>query len=58
MEEFHLTLSAPAGLPESEYAAMRHALDSKRLRRALLRAARAAIRRRAGTEKVRLRLSR
>jgi len=58
VEEFQLTLSAPAGLPEQEYAAIRRATDSKRLRRALPRAARAAVRRRAGLEKVRVRLSR
>ena len=44
MEEFHLTVYVPRGLPEAEYRAIRRALNSRRFRGRLGRALRAVAR--------------
>ncbi len=44
MEEFHLTVFAPSGLPETEYNAIHRALNTTRFRASLGRAAREAFR--------------
>ena len=45
MEEFHLTIYAPRGLPQSAYASLLRALGDPRLRADLRRAIRDAFRR-------------
>jgi hypothetical protein len=44
LDEFHLSVRAPRGLPEAEYAAMRRTLDDKRFQADLRRAVRALFR--------------
>jgi hypothetical protein len=58
VEEFHLTIRAPPGLPDDEYLAMRQALDEKRFRAELRRAVRAVLRRRPALSKARVGLTR
>jgi hypothetical protein len=58
IEEFHLTVRAPPGLPEAEYDAMRLALDGKSFRARLRRAARRVFGHIPSLAKVRVRLSR
>jgi hypothetical protein len=58
MEEYHLTVFAPRGLPEYEYDAIREVLDERRFRRDLSRAARQVFRRYPQLAKVKVRLSR
>jgi hypothetical protein len=45
MEEFHLTVLAPRGLPQAEYDAMRQTLDDPRFHAQLRRAVRRVARR-------------
>ena len=45
MEQFHLTMTAPAGLPKMEYDAMRRTLQRKRFQKSLREAVRKVIRR-------------
>ena len=58
MEEFHLTMLAPRGLPEAEYRSIRRTLDGKRFRVRLASAARRVCRRFAGLRQISVRLSR
>jgi hypothetical protein len=58
LDEFHVTIRAPPGLPEGEYAAMRQALDDRRFRAELRRAARAVVRRRPALGKARSTITR
>ncbi len=58
LEEFHLTVYAPRGLPDGEYDAMRQALDDPPLHARLRRAARHVLRRHPALKKVKARLSR
>ncbi len=58
LDEFHLTVTAPQGLEEAEYLAMRRVLDAKRFQTALRRAIRAVFRQQADFRKARLTLSR
>ncbi len=57
LEEFHLTVLAPRGLPDSRYVAMRTTLASKRFQTELRQAGRAVLRRFASLSKSRVRLS-
>jgi hypothetical protein len=52
IEEFHLTVRAPRGLSQSEYNAMRQALDDPRLHHELRRAVRDVVRQRPALDKV------
>jgi hypothetical protein len=58
MEEFHLTVLAPRGLPAAEYNAMRQALDDPRFHAQLRRAMRGVVRRCPSVSKVKVRVSR
>jgi hypothetical protein len=58
MEEFHLTAFVPRGLRESQYRAIRRALDSRRFRMDLGRAVRQVFHRHAALQPVRIQLSR
>jgi hypothetical protein len=58
LDEFHLNVRAPRGLPEAEYQAMRRALDEPRFQAELRRAVRTVFRRHPALGKVRLALSR
>jgi len=44
IDEFHLTVTAPRGLAESEYLAIRQTLDNPRFQAALRRAVRTVFR--------------
>ena len=58
MEEFHLTVLAPRGLPEEEYEAMRQGLDDPRLHVELRRAVRDVVRQRPPLGKVKVTVTR
>ena len=58
IDELHLTVRAPPGLPDAEYDAMRLALDGKTFRGRLRRAAQAVFRKFPPLSKVRVKLSR
>ncbi len=58
LDELHLTIYAPCGLPETDYDAMTRTLSGSRLRRRLLRATRRVLRRFPALQKVRLTLTR
>lgn len=58
IEEFHLTVLVPPGLPERQTEAIRRTLDGRRFQVRLLSAARKVCRRYAALRKARLRLSR
>jgi hypothetical protein len=58
LDEFHLTIRAPPGLPDSEHIAMRRTLDDPRFQRALRRAIRTALRQHSSLDQVRIRLTR
>ena len=58
IDEFHIGVQAPHGLPEAEYEGMRRALDGLRFRADLRRAVRKVVRRHSALGKVRLLLSR
>jgi len=58
IDEFHLSVSVPRGLPEPEYRTIRHSLDGRRFRVDLGRAIRQVIRRDRSLRKVRVRLTR
>ncbi len=58
MEEFHVTVSGPDGLPEHEYDAMRQTLDDPQFHAALRRAARAVVRRHPPLAKVTVKVTR
>ena len=58
LEEFHLTVRAPPGLPDAEYDAIRLALDGKPFRARLRRAARRVFGKYPALSKVRVKLSR
>jgi hypothetical protein len=58
LEEFHLTVFAPHGLPEEEYDAMHQALDDPRFRDELRRAVRGVVRRRPALAKVKVAITR
>ena len=58
LDELHLTVFAPCGLPEADYDAMTRALSGGRLRRRLLRAARRILRRHPALQRVRPTLTR
>jgi len=58
IDEFHLSVSVPRGLPEPEYRTIRHTLDDRRFRTDLGQAIRHVFRRYPPLHKVRVRLSR
>ncbi len=58
LDEFHLSVLAPRGLPEPAYVAARRALDRKRFQADLCRAVREVARRYPALSRVRFRLSR
>jgi hypothetical protein len=58
MEEFHLTVMAPRGLPESEYDAIHMALADPAFEARLRRAVRRAFRGKASLGKAKVRVSR
>ncbi len=58
VEEFHLTVRAPRGLPEGEYDAIRRALNDARFKADLRRSVRAVFRTLDALGKVKLKLSR
>ena len=58
LEEFHFTIFAPRGLPESEDDAMREVLNERRFRRRRSHAARQLVRRYPQLTRVKVRLSR
>lgn len=58
VDEFHLTVTAPAGLEEAVYRAIRRTLDKKGFQADMRRAIRTVIRQYADLESVRLTLSR
>ncbi len=58
LEQFHLTVFAPPGLPEAEYDRMSQAVRDPGFRADLRRAARAAVRRVPALRKTRVTLSR
>jgi hypothetical protein len=58
IDEFHLTVRAPRGLPDAEYDAMRLALDGKPFRARLRRAVRRVFGMFPALGKVRVKLSR
>jgi hypothetical protein len=58
IEEFHLTVTAPRGLSEAEYAAARRALDAPAFRAGLRRAVGELFQRRPALARVRFTLSR
>jgi hypothetical protein len=58
MEEFHLTLVAPAGLLKVENTAMVRALGSKRFQTRLRHAVREVLRHYSSLQKVHVRISR
>ena len=57
IDEFHLTVRAPPGLPEAEYDAVRLALDGKPFRARLRRTVRRVFGRFPALSKVRVKLS-
>ena len=58
IDEFHLTVYAPPGLPAAAYRAIRRSLDAARFRTALRRAIRSVLDRHPSLEKVRFTLTR
>jgi hypothetical protein len=58
IDEFHLTLEVPRGLPDSESEAIRRTLDSARFQVRLRRAAQRVCGRQRSLVKVRVQLSR
>ncbi len=58
LDEFHLTISAPANLPEAEYETMHRSLNSRRLYARITAAVRHILYRSPALLKVRIRLSR
>jgi hypothetical protein len=58
IDEFHLTIQAPRGLPEAEYQAMRRALDDRRFQTKLRAAVRNVARQHQALRKTRFVLSR
>ena len=58
MEQFHVTVTAPAGLPKVEYDAMQRTLRRKRFQTGLRDAVRDVIRRCASLSKTRVTLDR
>ena len=58
LDEFHLTIFAPADLPEQKYQAIRETLDDRRFQGDLRRAVRAVTGQYPSMDKVKFRLSR
>ena len=58
LDEFHVSVYVPAGLPDVESDAIKQALDDDEFRRQLQRAVRAAFRRNAALAKAEVKLSR
>jgi hypothetical protein len=58
IDEFHLTIRAPPGLPDSEHIAMRRTLDDAQFQRDLSRAIRTVFKLHTSLDKVRIRLTR
>jgi hypothetical protein len=58
MDELHLTVRAPQGLPEPEYGVIHQALKDRRFLGQLRRAVRTVFRRQPALEKVKVTLSR
>jgi hypothetical protein len=58
MDAFYLSISAPRGLPEPEYRAIRHTIDGRHFRATLSQAVRQVFGRYRALNKVRVRLSR
>jgi hypothetical protein len=58
MEEFHLSVFAPGGLPKTEYDAIRRALHDQRLKTRLRNAMREVFRHRSALKKTQIRISR
>jgi hypothetical protein len=54
MDEYHVTVRAPSGLPEAEYAAIRRALNDAQFQTDLRRAVRDVFRRHLALSKIRL----
>ncbi len=57
IDEFHLTIFAPRGMPDARYVAMRRTLSGRRFQRDLRQAVRAVFRKFAPLSKTRVRLS-
>ena len=58
LDEFHLSVRAPPGLREAQYAAMRRSLDGRRFQADLRRAGRGVVRNHPPLAKARVVLSR
>jgi hypothetical protein len=58
LDEFHMTVYVPRGLPEAAYEAMRRALDRARFQASLARAARGVFRQHPALRRARVALSR
>jgi hypothetical protein len=58
MEQFHLTMTVPAGLTTVEYEAMRRTLHRKRFQKSLREAVRKTIQRHPSLKKLRIALER
>jgi hypothetical protein len=58
IDEIHIDMHVPKGLPDAEYQAIRHVVNDRRFRAALRRAVRAVVGRHLALGKVRLTLSR
>ena len=57
IDEFHLTIVAPRGLPDAQYIAMHRTLSGRRFQRALREAVQVVFRKYASLSKTRVRLS-
>ena len=57
IDEFHLTIVAPRGLPDAQYVAMHRILSGRPFQRALRQAAQSVFRKYASLSKARARLS-
>jgi hypothetical protein len=58
IDEFHLGVRVPQGLPDAEYQAIRHVLDDRRFQAELRRAVREVASRHPDLARVRITLSR
>lgn len=58
IDEFHVTISAPSGLPTREHIAIRRTLDDAKFQEQVRRALRVVIRRWKALARIRVKLSR
>lgn len=58
IDEFHLPVSAPRGLPDDAYVAIRHTLDQRRFQRDLRRTVRDVVQRYPALNQVRIAITR